>query len=292
MEENNTYIDKVIDRADVASPVSALGEKLKDIVRQDIDRRIEAHHRRKLHLRWMAAAASIALLLGMTGYLSYQQGYKHTNSQWVQLTTPPGVQSSVVLPDGTKVKLNVETTLTYPTAFLSKNREVSVEGEAYFDVTHDAQHPFIVKTGNLNVRVLGTKFNLKAWKDEPLVQVTLEEGKVEAGFDAQPFHTLTPNQQLTFDKTLQTVVTHDVQAGYFTAWQEGKLYFNRMTMEQIARQLERQFNVHIYIESAPLKQTLFTGDFVRRENLEQILKVMAADKRIRYRIDGDKIHIY
>ena len=95
------------------------------------------------------------------------------------MSNPFGMLSTITLPDGSKVILNAGTTITYPNAFVSKNREVEINGEAFFEVAHDAEHPFIVKANQINVEVLGTQFNVKAYEEDDWIEVSLSEGKVE-----------------------------------------------------------------------------------------------------------------
>jgi ferric-dicitrate binding protein FerR (iron transport regulator) len=286
-------LHEIMMRMDVSSDLSDMAESMRESILIEIHRRIERATRRIVWKKAIAIAASIAILIGITNYLSYQQGYKQLNSQIVQMANPLGMQSSIVLSDGTKVYLNAGTTLKYPARFVSKTREVEVTGEAFFEVTQDKAHPFIVNAENMKIRVLGTHFNVKAYKEEEFIEVTLENGKVEVGLENQKkFHHMAPGQQILFNKSSQTFQKREVNLDYYITWKEGRFYFNSTTFANIAKQLERRFNVRIHIASEKLKQTVFTGDFVRKENLEQILRIMTADKRIRYTIEEDQIYIH
>ncbi|MDR1454970.1 MAG: FecR domain-containing protein [Tannerella sp.] len=283
---------EAVRRAGVSPQVAAIGEAMKEDIRMELYRRIAASQRRRFRLQAASVAAAVALLIGVTGHLSYRQGYRQVNAPIVELTNPLGMQSSIVLSDGTRVRLNAGTTLVYPTAFTANNREVTVSGEAYFEVSPDKRHPFTVHAENLDVRVLGTKFNVKAYPEETLVAVTLEDGQVEAGLDSRAaFHHMDVGEQLVFDKTRHTFRKSRVQTSLYTSWTEGAFHFESMTFEQIASQLERRFNVKIHIASDLLKQTIFTGDFIRKENLNQILHVMTVNRRIRYEVEGDQVYI-
>lgn len=266
-DRNQFYM--LLTQIGVSADVTAMGEELKEEIHTQINLRIQRVSRRFLWLKIAAIAASVALLLGM--------------------------KSSLILPDGTKVIMNAGATLSYPTAFVSKNREVQVSGEAFFEVAHDTQHPFIVKSENLNICVLGTKFNVKAYKEEDNIEVTLMEGRVGVNlntYDRRNMVYLKPGQQLLFDKTRLSFCKQSVNLNNYISWKDGKYYFNSLTFVEIAMQLERNFNVHINIESSVLRKIVFTGDFVRGENLEQILRVMTADRRTHYKIEGDQVSIY
>lgn len=289
----NAQLYEAITGAQQNEQIEAIGETMREEIFSEVNRRIQASLRRTFWLRIGAVAASVAILLGVTNYLSFQQGYRRIGSQQVELSNPLGMQSSVVLADGTKVILNAGTTLSYPTAFTTDTREVKICGEAYFEVAPDRTHPFIVKAENVNIKVLGTQFNVKAYPEENNIEITLAEGKVSVGMNEKPdLIYMRPNQQVCFDKTKRQFSKKQVNLPYYTAWKEGKFHFNSLTFREISTQLERRFNVDIQIGSPALEKTVFTGDFIRGENLEQILHVMTADKRMRYKIDGDQVLIF
>lgn len=290
---SNLRFYEAFTRPHLTPQIDVLGEEMRDSILSEVNRRIEAASRRILWLRIAVVAASIALLLAGTHFLSYREGYRRVNSQQVRLSNPLGMQSSVVLSDGTRVVLNAGTTLAYPSAFVSGNREVEICGEAFFEVAPDKKRPFIVTAEHLKIRVMGTKFNVKAYKEENAIEVTLTEGKVGVGLGkTSEWIYLSPRQQVSFDKSLRRFSRKLVDPHYYTAWKEDKFYFESVTFQEIATRLERRFNVRIDISPDRLKQVVFTGDFVRGENLEQILRVMTIDRRVGYTIDDDRVRIY
>jgi len=292
-DSSQSQLLTILRQMDVSSGISTIGEEMRESILSDINHRINKSIRRTFIIKITSAAASVLILLGITNYLSYQQGYQQINSQIVRMHNPLGMQSAIELSDGTKVILNAGSTLAYPTKFTGKKREVEIGGEAFFEVKHNEKQPFIVKAENIKVTVLGTKFNVKAYNEEKTIEVTLEEGSLGVGLDSQSnYLKIMPGQQILFDKTLQSFQKKEVNSNYFTAWKEGKFFFNSMTFEDIAKQLERRFNVHIEIASDKLKQIVYTGDFVNQESLEQILRVITADRRSYYNIDGDFVRIY
>ena len=273
--------------------IKQMGDEMKEDIFLEVNRRIHRNLRKRFWLKASAIAASIALLLGVSNYISYHEGYKNQNSQMVEMANPMGMRSSIVLSDGTRVILNAGTTLSYPAAFVSCQREVKVNGEAFFEVSHDKDHPFIVSAENVKVKVLGTKFNVKAYKEDDHIEVTLTEGKVGVGLgEHHDMMYISPGQQALFNKMKQSFSKYEVNLDYYTSWKEGKFYFKSVTFLEIAKQLERRFNVHISVEPAKLQRTVFSGDFVRGENLEQILRIITADKRTDYTMRGDSICIY
>lgn len=293
METENKKIEDIIGRIRVSSEISVIGEEMREDILSELHHRMDVASRRTLWIRIMGAAAAVILVLGITNYVSFQEGYKQLNSQMVEMKNPLGLKSSLILSDGTKVTLNAGTTLSYPTAFVSDKRIVKVSGEAFFEVAHDEKHPFIVKADNVNIRVLGTRFNVKAYEEENKIEVTLTEGRVGVGLDDQANQiSIQAGQQVLFDKGKGLFSKRQVNLDYYTGWREGKFYFNNHPLQKIAKQLERAFNVNIKISSDDLKEIAFTGDFVRGENLEQILRVMTANRRFCYKIDGDQVFIY
>lgn len=291
-QPDNKRLHELLSRIETSSRISEYADSVRDTIWINLNSRID---KSTLRLRWLklsAAAAAILILIGLSGYFSYNEGYKRQNSQLITLENPLGMKSSIILPDGSKVTLNAGSTLSYPSAFTGQERKVDIKGEGYFEVTHDTGHPFIVKTNDIRVKVLGTKFNVKAYDDEDNIEVTLTEGSVSVGTEyTKSFLKIQPGQQVRFDKSQKDLVKRDVNLNNYTAWKDGKFYFNGVTFGHIARQLERKFNVHIMTDSEKLKNTVFTGDFVRGENLEQILRVITLDQRIKYQIEGDQVYI-
>ena len=268
--------------------IKQMGDEMREDIFLEVNNRIERSLRRRFWLRISAVAASVTLLFGISNYISFHEGYKKLNSQMIEMVNPMGMRSSVVLSDGTKVILNAGTTLSYPAAFVSGQREVKVNGEAFFEVSHDKEHPFIVSAENVKVKVLGTKFNVKAYDDDDNIEVTLAEGKVGVGLDTKNLIQIMPGQQM---KASHRFIKREVRLQSYTAWVCGKFYFTNYPLEKIAKQLERSFNVRIQILGDDLRKAAFTGDFVRGENIDQILRVMTANRPIRYEIEGDQITI-
>jgi len=283
---------KLIEQISVSPKVNTMGEEMRNDILAEINRRINFISRKVFWIKTAAAAASVVILLGITNYFSYQRGYRQQNGQLVETFNPLGLRSTIQLSDGTKVTMNAGTVLKYPTAFESGSREVELTGEAFFDVAHDEKRLFTVKTENMRVRVYGTKFNVKSYQDENNTEVTLAEGSVGIALDNRSeIIEMTPKEQVVFNKTNRKIEKRVVIVDQYTAWREGKYYFRNASLEDIVKQLERNFSMHIVIDSEKLKKTNFTGDFVRGENLEQMLRVMSIDKRIYYQIEDNIIHI-
>ena len=262
-----------------------------------ISKQIAADKYKKKALSFIRTVAAVLLIPVLIATYTLYDTLKEWNNipvEQVELSTTYGLISKVTLPDGSEVWLNSGSSISYPKRFTKNKRSVQLTGEAYFKVTSDKSNRFDVVTSNgLQVSAYGTEFNVKAYEEENSIEVTLTEGKVGVRLENQMnVLQLTPGQQISYDKVNKRISKRDVNLNYYTSWREGKYYFNSMTFENIARQLERSFNVDIHIASDELKNIIITGDFIRGENLEQIMRVMTADKRMKYMIDGDQVYIY
>ena len=274
--DDNRSFRQLIREMKLSSEIEKKEEEMKSYILQEVHKRINRSRYISRLLKISTVAASIAILLGMTGYFSYKEGFNQVNSQPIEMSNPFGMLS----------------TITYPNAFVSKNREVEINGEAFFEVAHDAEHPFIVKANQINVEVLGTQFNVKAYEEDDWIEVSLSEGKVEVqSKDKKRRIFLSPGEQAYYDKHNHSLTTRTVDIAHYTSWRNGIYYFRALPLKEIVKQLERIFNVNICITSSNIEDIILTGDFLRGENLEQILRVITADKRLKYRIEEYMIYI-
>jgi ferric-dicitrate binding protein FerR (iron transport regulator) len=199
---------------------------------------------------------------------------------------PLGSRISFDLPDGTRGWLNSGSSLEYTLPF-SENRQVSVGGEAWFDVAHDASHPFEISAGNSKVKVLGTKFNLNAYPEESYVEVVLEEGKVEFSVPGiSSAVEMKPNERLVYNRDSVHIATTDPSK--YAAWVEGKLVFKGDPMPEVARRIERWYNVQVELIDKDLEKDIIRGTF-QDDSLEDVLRFVSMTSPIRYRIIDRKV---
>lgn len=213
-------------------------------------------------------------------------------AQPVSVSTPLGVKSDVVLPDGSRVRLNGGTRIVYPALF-GDERCVEVDGEAYFEVEHDARKPFVVVTGQVVSTVLGTTFNVHAYSEDENYQITLATGSllVDGGPESRSVR-LRPGEQGFFERTSGLLSLRRVNVEQVLSWQEDRLYFRAEPLASIARSLERQFNVDITIPDERLRRICFTGEFVDGENIHEIMRIISADSRILCRSRKNHFELY
>lgn len=185
---------------------------------------------------------------------------------------PRGGEYSLSLPDGTRVWLNAGSSITYPLHF-GAERRVSIRGEVYFEVAHDARHPFIVSAAGAEMTVLGTSFNVAAYDDEARVETTLVTGSVRV---ASPYASvvLTPGQQAGLDSASGAIDVKEVNVEAYTMWRRGLLAFYEEPLRDICRKLERWYDVKIDTSSPTLDGVLYTGMFKRHETLNTIADLM------------------
>ncbi len=247
---------------------------------------------------------------------------KRTGDKFYKVTVAYGSKSTIELPDGSVVTLNSGSTLKYPGSFATENRTVTLDGEAFFDVKKNPSSPFLVKTKDITVRVLGTKFNVKSYPDENLTETTLVTGKVEilrnhsnqpASETEKPL-VLAPNQKAVFyreinklalnnpvkqteentlvePEDLKVVVQSQVKTESVTSWKNNILVFNSEPFDDIVKKLERWYNVEVTLKYAKLGPVVFSGKF-DKESVEEVLHALSLIEPFKYEVNKNKILIY
>ncbi len=207
---------------------------------------------------------------------------------------PRGKRLMISLQDGSRVWLNADTRLEYAKDFQSKaTRDVYLIGEAFFDVVEDKNRPFIVHTKDVEIKVLGTSFNVKAYSKEAKVETTLVKGKVSIEHQNDDDEiTLIPNQRAVYVKEAgKVVVENNIETETYTSWKSGILTFDDQPFNEIIPVLERWFNVTIHTENAASLECRFTAK-INNKTLEEVLELFKTSDTISYDIDGSEVHIY
>jgi ferric-dicitrate binding protein FerR (iron transport regulator) len=224
------------------------------------------------------AAVLFLPLLVATGIILYQQFSLKENQQFAiqEITSPVGVRSQIVLPDGSNVWLNAESTIKFKVPFDKTSRDISLSGEAFFDVRKYPKLPFVVKSGNVNIRVLGTRFNYKAYDEENNIEVVLAEGKVSINTNGEKIGnevTMKPGDRAVFDKTTGTTQITNEKIEKYIAWHNGKLVFDETPMPEVAAQIGRWFGIEVIINDTRIKNYRITTTF-EGESLHQVLELL------------------
>jgi len=235
-------------------------------------------------LRVAGIAASIALLLGWALNYFFTDNHPNTIAQQPQMITffvPAGVNSQTILPDSTVVWLNSCSTISYPSFFDGDSRTIELIGEAFFDVTRDENKPFIIKSGNLKVNVLGTSFNFKHYEEDTHALLAVETGTVVLTTGSAASTTLIAGKYATIDNhTFKTKVFNTPQTGLAT-WRDYKMIFRDEPFSNILNELSRRYNVEFEIKGEEIKHYVYTATFDNM-SLEDVLTLLKISSPIDY----------
>ncbi len=237
------------------------------------------------------------LLFGFISYFSYQKGENSLRNALaeIEVEAPAGSQTRLHLPDGTTVLLNSDSRITYAQDFGVNSREVTLQGEGYFEVAHNQKIPFYVKTEDVQVRVLGTKFNFRNYPEDGEVVVSLIEGKValKNKIRQEADLVLMPDEQMVLDKKEKVMKKESMNAQAVLQWAEGCLSFDETPLLEVAKILERSYDVEIEFTEESLKELRFYGNFNRtKQGLNDILNALSATGKVHYMLKGEKIVLY
>lgn len=193
------------------------------------------------------------------------------------LVTPRGGEYKMILDDGTEVWLNADSRLEFPDKFAANKRQVKLSGEAYFNVTKESERPFIVNLNNIDIEVLGTEFNISAYKNDDQIKTTLVEGKVSVKNNSEietKQKILSPGEQASFDINNGAIEIKQVDVYQYIAWKEGRFVFELQTLGEIAKVLERWYDVDFVFASSDLKDIPFSGEFLRYDDIEKVYVII------------------
>lgn len=237
----------------------------------ELEKKLKSHTRRLTLIRIFSAAAAVLLLC-----LSAWTVYLYTQPVSIETVSTLAETRTVHLPDGSTVTLNHYSSISYPEKFKSGNREVELNGEAYFEVSKDKKHPFIVQTETIDVQVLGTHFNVDAYRDNPDVRTTLLTGSVAVSNKNNSVRmVLKPNEIAIYNKVEQKLTRKALEnAKDEISWRHGEFIFDDLPLQEIVRELSNSFGASIRISDAALQDYRITARFRNREDLETILSVL------------------
>lgn len=211
------------------------------------------------------------------------------------VVTPVGGEYQLILSDGTKVWLNALSEIRYPIQFTGNSRKVYVSGEVYFEVAKNAERPFMVNVGDVEVEVLGTQFNIMAYADENNIETTLVEGAVRLkSRDVSgklSSVNLKPNCQASYNRYSKIVEIKEVDVDTYVAWKNGKFIFEKDGLSNIMRKLERWYGVKVFFETQDLKDLRFSARIDRYGNIENILKKMEQTTKVRFEVKNNIVLI-
>ena len=265
--------------------------------RVESQKEIQSTSRRGFSLSALWRYAAVVAIIIAVGCISYWQGEVNVKDTFADISVeaPLGSKTKLYLPDGTLVWLNAGSRITYSQGFGVDNRKVELEGEGYFEVKRNEKIPFFVKTKDLQLQVLGTKFNFRDYPEDHEVVVSLLEGKVGLNnlLREEKEAVLSPDERAVLNKANGLLTVESVTASNASQWTDGYLFFDEELLPDIAKELERSYNVKIHIANDSLKTFRFYGNFVRREqNIQEVLEALASTEKMQYKIEERNITIY
>lgn len=259
--------------------------------------RIAAHPNKKgpaiKRINWYRVAAVLAISLLIGNLLV--QNFKPQEPVYITSIAPRGSVSQTILPDGTMVYLNAGSEIKYDVNTQSKQRDVFIRGEAWFDVERNEEKPFVVHTPYYDVKVLGTQFCVKTYDDDENVITTLEKGSIQIAtsekLKLQKDIVLKPGEQLVYNKTERRLIhKQNVETRLFTSWKDNKLIFLQMSFGQLVQLLERRYGVDIVVADESILEEHFTGT-IKNESILEILNIIQHTHPIQYKLEGQKVVI-
>ena len=258
--------------------------------RVESQKEIQSTSRRGFSLSALWRYAAVVAIIIAVGCISYWQGEVNVKDTFADISVeaPLGSKTKLYLPDGTLVWLNAGSRMTYSQGFGVDNRKVELEGEGYFEVKRNEKIPFFVKTKDLQLQVLGTKFNFRDYPEDHEVVVSLLEGKVGLNnlLREEKEAVLSPDERAVLNKANGLLTVESVTASNASQWTDGYLFFDEELLPDIAKELERSYNVKIHIANDSLKTFRFYGNFVRREqNIQEVLEALASTEKMQYKIE-------
>lgn len=266
---------------------------------------------------WVVKGAAVFLLGIAFSYMLLNKSVSSQDNTFNVIETPRGSKATVLLPDGSTVLLNADSKLTYPQKISQKKREVTLEGEAFFEIEKDEDRQFLVKTNDITVKVFGTSFNVKSYPEENTTETTLVEGSISIYKNSANGKMLgtelkmEPNQRMILYKDLEKstpkesipkkaknvpirkaklVLSKSVDTERFISWKDGHLKIDSEPMNILAVTLERRYDVKVHFMDEEIKQFRFTGTF-KNETIEQVMEAIKLASAVDYSIDERNIWI-
>ncbi len=249
---------------------------------------------------WFTPLNRIAaiIILTLISSLSFFYFYNHLSVKddlvCFETSVPVGSKSRILLPDSTVAWLNSGSTLKYHQSFGKESRTVELSGEGYFEVTKDKSKPFLVHTKSLDIKVLGTVFNVNSYLEDEEVDVTLIEGSVNVSIPDNKeagSRIMFPNERLTYNKKTKKVISTEIDAKKSKLWTTGVSYFTNATLESIFKDLERKYGIKIRIESHKIKDELFTGSLNLNQPIKDVISFIDVDKKFILKQTNDTLVI-
>jgi ferric-dicitrate binding protein FerR (iron transport regulator) len=279
--------------------IAGLNNEIDPVIKNDEIDRIwktirqlsQKEQKRRLQILLTKYAAAILFLVGFSGTLGYFISHRVNVSppEMTEIIVPRGQRSSIVLPDGSNVQLNSDSHLKF-ISFQTGKRKVILDGEGFFQVTHDHSRPFVVEARGVEIEVLGTTFNVSSYPNDSVITTYLVNGKVKIS-NTRDEVVLSPSEVYKYNRTTHESSKMKVSDQRFSNWTKGVLTVEGETIAELSKKLERRYNVRIFFGDEEVKQHMYTGS-IRDENLKLLLDALEFASSITYKQKGDSIILY
>lgn len=241
--------------------------------------------------RWVKYAAVITSILAVSG-LALWYSVADSQEKWITASTERGETKEITLPDKSKVWLNENSTLKYPEHFAKEERELQLNGEAYFEVSKNKHKPFIVQSAAMNVQVLGTKFNFKSTQNCRIAETSLIEGEVKVtGNNNEGAITLSPGQKVELNTVTRQMKVSETNAALDAIWHNNLIPFKNADVFEIAEVLEKVYGVKIIFSPDISPSTTYSGVLQKKDSIEDVLKTLQNTTHLQYKIHQGTIFI-
>jgi transmembrane sensor len=268
-------------------------ERLVEIAQGPTEKK-ETHHIGPVG-RFLRVAAILLIVVCSSFFVTFfVLKNNQDNKLYAETSTRAGEKSSVGLPDGSVISLNSASNIKVPEKFGKTTREIALDGEAFFKVSHDSIHPFFTHAGPFLIKVLGTSFNVKAFKDDDEAEITVTTGKVKVTFElaAQTHEVLLlPSDQLVINKKTETYHMVKVNAETISGWKDGKLTFDHTPVRQMMKTLERWYDIKVVAENTAILDCQVSGEHWN-ENLNSVAEALKFTLGINYKFKNDTLFLY
>ncbi|WP_298734533.1 FecR family protein [uncultured Chitinophaga sp.] len=238
-------------------------------------------------IRTAAVLTGMALLCGAVYYGLQWRDRKKVHPAAVQTLAGLDYSRYITLPDGSKVVLHAGSHLEYPRTFSGNVREVTLSGEAYFDIRQNSSSRFVINTGRVKTTVLGTAFNIKAYPGSNEIVVSVTKGKVKVEDGPNMLAVLNPDQQIVYNTEAATLAQRQVHALEEISWTRNDMVFESVPFETIAATISKRYHVNIHFNNEALKQCLVRASFSGTESLEEVLNVLCTVRNATYTIEDE-----
>ena len=286
------YIEKEMDQIwDELSSMETVPNKLKEYQEEArILLKIKENPSQKINLTRLVKYAAVVALILISGWGIFISINNPKEIIYTEIKVNNAEHKEIVLPDSTKVILNAGSYIRYPNDFDGKTRDIQIDGEAFFDVYKDQNKPFIVHTQKVDIKVLGTAFNVKSYNNDEQVTVSVQSGKVQVDME-EAMTRLIANEQLVLDKQTGEFQRKNEDVKLATSWINGGLYFNKTPIHSVVQELERMYNCRITFQEGAIYDVIIYGEHDNK-SLESVLKSIQYTTDIKYKKKGNQIVLY